>query len=83
MFAGNDLELPDDEIKEAIVSGDMSKLESLLKKVQDDLLKKHHEKKEAWDDHEFNYYEREEDETSKVKEVFKASQLNKMYKISF
>ena len=80
MFAGNDLELPDDEIKEAIVSGDMSKLESLLKKVQDDLLKKRHEEKEDWDDHEFNYYEREEDDTSKVKEVFKASQLNKMYK---
>jgi len=80
IFAGNNLELPDDEIKEAIVSGDMSKLESLLKKVQDDLLKKRHEEKEDWDDHEFNYYEREEDETSKVKEVFKASQLNKMYK---
>ena len=80
MFAGDDVELPDDEIKDAMLSGDMSKLESLLKKIQDELLKKRHKENEDWDDHEFNYYEKEEDESTKVKEIFKASQLNKMYK---
>ena len=36
--------------------------------------------KDEWDDYEFKYYQREDDESSKVKEIFKASQLNKMYK---
>lgn len=35
---------------------------------------------QEWQDFEFNYYQNEEDEASKITELFKGSRLNKMYK---
>lgn len=81
MALGEDIDLPDEALKEAIIAGDFSKVESLLAEVKQAYIdKRSDEKDDAWDDYEFNYYRDEDDETSKVTEIFKASQLTKMYK---
>jgi len=81
MALGEDIDLPDEALKEAIISRDFSKIESLLAEARQAYTDKRSEDKDdAWGDYEFNYYRDEEDESSKVTEIFKASQLTKMYK---
>lgn len=81
---GEDIDLPDEKLKSAILSGDLSQVESIMNDVAEKYQKKqssHNDFNEAdWGDYEFEYYEKEDDESSKITEVFKASQLNKMYK---
>ncbi|TDT65215.1 hypothetical protein EDC55_1392 [Allofrancisella inopinata] len=58
----------------------VSKLEEILKNAQEDIMSKMNNKSEEWDDYRFNYQKDENDEASKVTEIFKGSQLNKIYK---
>jgi hypothetical protein len=80
MALGEEVDLPDEALKEAIVSGDFAKVSSLLEEAKRSYMENNKQEDEDWDDFEFNYYHREDDESSKVKEIFKGSQLNKMYK---
>lgn len=88
---GEDVELPHKKIREAISSNDEHDLFKLLESIQNEYQKKHpiedsEEQDEwddvdpEWDDFEFNYYKNEEEEASKITELFKGSQLNKIYK---
>lgn len=81
---GEDIEVPDEELKDAILSGDFNKIESILNEIKEAQFenKQHsnHYDEDEWEDFEFNYYKHEDDESSKITEIFKASQLNKMYK---
>ncbi len=77
---GDDIELPEEDLKEALSSGDMSKITSLIEGIKRSYMESKAEDDEEWSDFEFNYYAREDDESSKVKEIFKGSQLNKIYK---
>jgi hypothetical protein len=76
---GDNVDIPYQELKDAIFSGDTRKLEDLMRAIKEDMVNKKQEDNDEWDDYEFNYYQ-DENETTAVKDVFKASQLNKMYK---
>lgn len=81
---GINLDLPDELLKEALINNDTDKLESLLQQVQQAYFENFSDKEtmqdSEWQDFRFNYYQNEDDESSRVTEIFKASQLNKMYK---
>ena len=79
MMIGEEIELPEQEIKEAMISGDGTKLDLLMRKLRDDFIA-NKKQDDEWEDFEFNYHTDEYDESSKVTEIFKASSLNKMYK---
>lgn len=80
MMGMGDLDLPEDDLKEALFKGDSSKLEEIMKNAQQDIMSKMNDKSEEWEDYKFNYQKSEDDEASKVTEIFKGSQLNKIYK---
>ena len=81
MALGEEIDLPDEALKEAIIARDFGRIDSLLAEAKRAYIdKRSDEKDDVWDDYEFNYYRDEEDESSKVTEIFKASQLTKMYK---
>jgi hypothetical protein len=80
MALGEEIDLPDDAIKEAIISGDFSKVSSLLEEAKKSHMENRSQQEDDWGDFEFDYQQREEDQSPKVKEIFKGSQLNKMYR---
>lgn len=84
---GEDIDLPHKKIREAISSGDGYDFMTLLESIKAEYLENHPEEQDEredvsqeWQDFEFNYYQSEEKEASKITELFKGSQLNKMYK---
>lgn len=84
---GEDIDLPHKKIRDAITSGDSYDFMTLIESIKAEYLDNNPEEQDEWDDvsqewqdFEFNYYQNEEDEASKITELFKGSRLNKMYK---
>jgi hypothetical protein len=80
-----DMDIPQEIFEEAALTNDTSKLFDLLKsytdKVEDDNVSKDNADDSEWNDYEYDYYKDEESiEADKIKEIFKGSQLNKIYK---
>lgn len=84
---GDDIELPHNEIRDTFRSGNENDLINLIEGIKDAYLEKHPEDKEDWEnserdwaDFEFNYYQEGEEQGTKMTEIFRGSELNKIYK---
>lgn len=84
---GDDVNIPHEDIRSAMNAGDDAALIKIFETIKEEYFESYHEEHIDWDeqdqewqDFEFNYYQSEEEEASKVTELFKGSQLNKMYK---
>lgn len=87
MMFGHDINLPNKEIRDALKSGNPFEIESLINTIGnsffehiDEELTNSEQENDEWDDFEFNYFHGEEDDAFNVKEMFRGTQLNKMYK---
>ena len=84
---GDDVELPHQDIQDAIKSGNPFEIDALINQIKDSYFDKNvnifsgqEKESEEWDDFEFDYFHGEEDDSFNVKEMFRGTQLNKMYK---
>ncbi|MFA1571710.1 hypothetical protein A152_0022135 [Vibrio tasmaniensis 1F-187] len=84
---GADIDLPHKEIREILASGDPFAIEALINTLgasfvehNNDTFSPRDQAEDEWDDFEFDYFESEEDEALNIKEMFRGTQLNKMYK---
>ncbi|MCU8168256.1 hypothetical protein M2H12_21445 [Vibrio vulnificus] len=84
---GEDIELPHKEIRETLASGNWFDLASLMESIRSSFFEQNaeafsewEEAEEEWHDFEFDYFDSEEDDAANIKEMFRGTQLNKMYK---
>ncbi|MCC4795083.1 hypothetical protein [Vibrio lentus] len=80
---GADIDLPHKEIREILASGDPFAIEALINTLGASFVEHNNgtfsprdQAEDEWDD----YFESEEDEALNIKEMFRGTQLNKMYK---
>jgi hypothetical protein len=83
---GGDIDPSNYKIREALASGNPEDIYNLMHSIESDYYQTHPEyedeeeqQEQEWKDFEFNYYKNEED-TLNIKEIFKGTQLSKMYK---
>ncbi|MFA0662028.1 hypothetical protein AB4619_23245 [Vibrio splendidus] len=84
---GADIDLPHKKIREILASGDPFAIEAFISalwasfvKHNNDSFSPRAENEDDWDDFEFDYFESEDDDALNIKEMFRGTQLNKMYK---
>ncbi|MCW8349092.1 hypothetical protein MD535_24175 [Vibrio sp. ZSDZ65] len=84
---GEDIDLPHTKIRETLASGNRFDLESLMDSISASFFEHHAEatseweqSEDEWHDFEFDYFDSEEDDALNIKEMFRGTQLNKMYK---
>ena len=84
---GDDIDLPHKEIRETLASGNRADLESLIDSIGEPFFEQHAESPQGWaqdesewHDFEFDYFDSDEEDALKIKEMFRGTQLNKMYK---
>ena len=84
---GEDIDLPHKKIRETLASGNRFNLESLIDSISAAFFEHHAEatleseqREDEWHDFEFDYFDSEEDDALNIKEMFRGTQLNKMYK---
>lgn len=82
---GHDVNLPHKLIRETLKSGGTFEIESLIASIHDAFLAQNpdilaEQEDPDWQDFSFDYSESEDEEALKIKEIFKGTQLNKMYK---
>ncbi|MEZ8170244.1 MULTISPECIES: hypothetical protein, partial [unclassified Vibrio] len=84
---GADIDLPHKKIREILASGDPFAIEAFISalwasfvKHNNDSFSPRAQNEDDWDDFEFDYFESEDDDALNIKEMFRGTQLNKMYK---
>ena len=84
---GEDINLPHKEIRETLKTGNPFEIELLIDSIRDsyfghndESFSEYKQQDDEWDDFEFNYFHGEEEDAFNVKEMFRGTQLNKMYK---
>ncbi|MEZ9437483.1 hypothetical protein [Vibrio atlanticus] len=84
---GADIDLPHKKIREILASGDPFAIEAFIStlwasfvKHNTDSFSPRAQNEDDWDDFEFDYFESEDDDALNIKEMFRGTQLNKMYK---
>ncbi|MDL5029479.1 hypothetical protein QR676_19755 [Vibrio sp. TMPB1044] len=84
---GAEIDLPHKEIREILASGDPFAIEALISTLgasfvehNNDTFSPRDQTEDEWDDFEFDYFESEDDNALNLKEMFRGTQLNKMYK---
>lgn len=84
---GDDIELPHQEIRDTLKSGNPFEIESLIEQIKNTYFEHNGEdfsewaqEDDEWSDFEFNYFHGEDDDALNVKEMFRGTQLKKMYK---
>ncbi|CAK1950858.1 Molecular chaperone DnaJ [Vibrio crassostreae] len=90
---GADIDLPHKKIREILASGDPFAIEAFISALWASFVKHNNDSFspraqneddwddwDDWDDFEFDYFESEDDDALNIKEMFRGTQLNKMYK---
>ena len=84
---GDDVEIPKDRLRDAILSRDENQVEAIIRSMQESYMTSNpyeenvfSDEDHEWEDFEFNYFHGDEEDSFNVKEMFRGTQLNKMYK---
>ncbi|NOI87917.1 hypothetical protein F0228_21070 [Vibrio sp. 99K-1] len=84
---GADIDLPHKKIREILASGDPFAIEAFISTLwasfvehNNDSFSPRAQNEDDWDNFEFDYFESEDDDALNIKEMFRGTQLNKMYK---
>lgn len=84
---GADIDLPHKEIREILASENPFAIDALIRTLWNSYADRNNDSfspqdqiEDEWDDFEFDYVENEADESLNIKERFRSTQLNKMYK---
>ncbi|HAF2609320.1 TPA: hypothetical protein G8N50_004760 [Salmonella enterica] len=84
---GDDVDVPYPQLREALSSGNRESLEQLFEQLRENYSARQTdetdgfmEEEPEWHDYEFNYTPDENDDTSAIREIFRGSQLSKIYR---
>ncbi|HGB4869509.1 TPA: hypothetical protein ACIVK9_003356 [Salmonella enterica subsp. enterica serovar Muenchen] len=84
---GEDVDIPHSQLREALNSGNREAMEELFEQLREEYAASQTGREDApgdkepeWRDFEFNYSPDENDSTSTIREIFRGSQLSKIYR---
>ncbi|EAS9163879.1 J domain-containing protein [Salmonella enterica subsp. salamae] len=84
---GEDVDIPHSQLREVLNSGNREAMELLFKQLREEYVASQTGREDApgdkepeWQDFEFNYSPDENDSTSTIREIFRGSQLSKIYR---